>query len=124
MREACGNVYNGCKIPFLIRRFQVSSTSPVDGYGGLCIIPYVILTLIKGILGPDFQPRGGWNGNLGFRGGFDCRNLRLVAYFDADDCAEFSTLSEATDEAVAEDVCKAFVVHLWYGVEGHLVGDR
>ena len=117
------NFYHRSKVPLVFRRFDVSPTSPVDGYGRLSIVPDVALVLTCGILGPDGQTGSSCNGNLGFCGSFHSGDLGLIADFYTDYSAEFSTFSEPTDETVPEDVGELLVIQLIDWVEGHLVSD-
>lgn len=123
MWESCRNVHNGCKLPFLVRRLDIPSTGPVDGDGGLGVVPYVALALIEAVLRPNRQAWGSYNCDFGLCGSLDGRDFRLVVHLDADNGAELATFGEAADEAVAEDVSESFVIHLRYRVKGHLFGN-
>ena len=123
MRKSCCNVDDSCEIPFLVDRFQVSSTSPVDRDGGLGIIPYVALTFIEAVVGPNRQSRSGYDSDLGLCCSFDGRDFGLVIHLDTDNGTELATFGEAADEAITEHVCEFLVLHLRDWVEGHLVGD-
>ena len=123
MRKSCCHVHDSCEIPFLLGRFQVSSTGPVDRDGGLGVIPHVTLAFIEAVFGANRQSRSGYDCNLGLCSGFDGRDFGLVRHFDTDNGTELATFGEAANEAVAEHVCEFFVLHLRDWVEGHLVGD-
>ena len=123
MREPRRHVDDGRQVPLLVRGLQVPAAGPVDGDGGLGVVPDVALALVEAVLRPDGQAGRGRDGDFGLGGGLDGGDLRLVAHLDADDGAELAAFGEAADEAVAEDVGEFGVVHLRDRVEGHLVGD-